>query len=221
MPDGSTQIRKDLSYYSHGRFTYTQSGTSPNFTETLAAGTELRLFGYAKGDDMVAAGRSGTQAMECDTNLQNKGETLDGETVLITAIKLQATGQSDPLAVKNLFRDLSVKVSLNGGDRAMLLGNGEMIPGGNGFVFSTGISPSSGAAVPGVSNGWPDDANAKMIKSGILWLPKGKTDSSLVVLVNVNRANSYTVAFASAVAAVVDLRCELVCFSVANRSPNL
>jgi len=221
MSDGATLIRKDLAYFSHVRLTATQSGSTPNFIQTMAPSNPVRAFGYAKGDDMTAAGRASTTATECDTNLQNKGETLDGEDVLITGVKLQPTGESDPFFISKLFRNLSVKISLNGGDRAMLLGNAEMVPGGCGFFVGPGVSTSSGLAVPSIGNGWPDDANYYPIPSGILWQRKGKTDSSLVVLINVERTVTYTVNNASSVAAVADLRVQLVCTSVADRSPNL
>lgn len=212
-------IVKGLPYYSHGRFTAVKAGAGP-FTFTIAAGTLIRLFGFAKGDDMAPAGRAGVFATEADTNLQTKSQTIDGEQVEIMGVALQITGQSDAALAQNLLRDLSVKVSLNGGDRAQLLGNAEMIPGANGFFAGPGSPATTAAPLATISNGWPSINNMYPVYGSLIWKPSGATDSSLVVLINCERANVLTTAN-NGTAGFVDLRCVLYGVQKAPRSVNI
>lgn len=216
-------IVKGVPYYSRGRFAFARSGVSPAFTFTLSKGVEVRLFGYARGQDMAIAGRSLTTATEADTNLQTASQTIDGETVDIRGLKLAFTGQSDPALAVAAAADISCRISLNGGERGMLLGNLEMIPGGSGIFVPNGVLSASTAGIAGAAlSGFPEVDNAAPIRGGLVWNSAGKTDSSLVVILRVERDIVVNVSNANAPAApFIDLRAELVSGQRSKQSANL
>lgn len=220
-------IAKGVPYFSHGRLTFTRTGTSPAFIYTLSTQTPLRLFGFAIGQDMAPAGRGGTTATSADTNLVVASQTIDSDTVTVYGVQLQLVSmgaQCDPLAAIQVLRDLSCKLTFNGSDRSLLLGNAEMIPGGAGpFAGGNGsLSAASGLATGTLTNGLAKFMNFLPIPYGFQWNPASKPDSSLVFVITPERLTSFAVSNANAPASVfVDIRVNLLSYQKGQSSPNI
>lgn len=224
-PNKGASILTGLPYFSRGRFTFIRSGTSPNFTFTLAALQIIKLFTFKQGEDMTAAGRPATTATPADTNLVVGGQTIDSEILTIHGLAIQVAScgaQSDSLAALHALCDLSVRIAYNGGKRSWDFGNVEMIPGANGLHSGgAAISAASGAAAGAMTNGMPLFSNYFPILGGMKWNPASGADSSLACLIQSERAIAFNVVNAAAPATVaIDLRAQLISSAKSKRSTN-
>ena len=142
--------------------------------------------------------------------------------VEILGVKGQITGLSDAELARLICRETSVKISLNGGKRQELLGNMEMLPGGTGlYAPAAGAPASTAVAVAVMTAGLPDYRNFMPLPGGLLWQPKGESDSSLVIKLRVEREVTFATDNADAPEDIfVDYRLEFVCRQWADRSPN-
>ena len=225
-PD-ALHIEKCVPYYSRVRLAFVQSGTTPNFIYTLPQGQQSKAFAYAQGQDMAAAGRAGTAAQACDTNITVASQTIDSDQVDIRGVAIQVVGAgaiSDPALVIAALAEISVRLTSNGQDRSFLLGPCEMIPGGAG-IYAGGAgsaSKASGANVGSMTSGLPTFGNFFPVPAGWTWNPASAADSSLVIVFNPDRAVVVNVNNASAPAnAFIDLRVQLISKQRARRSPNI
>lgn len=187
-------------YYSTVRFQFARTGAGP-FTWTVAAGTELRAFGYGLGQDMGGVGfPSGTSpATLAETNLQQASATLAGEKVRIWGMSCLLTSDSDAFLAKLLFPNLSVQLSLNGDQTVFKLGTPEIIPGGGGFngfgdsfIQQPPLPDTYVSRSGAMSNGLPHAGNFYPFPQPVIWSPQGETDSNLVVKIKAERAVSTT-----------------------------
>lgn len=180
-------IFKALPYYSDVRLNFTRTGTTPAYSYVCAAGVELRAFGYAIGDMMNQAGRPNVQATAADTNLQDAGKPIDGETVTVMGIGIQILSRSDFHLAKHALSDVTARIAMNGGDRGQLLGPVDAIAGGTG-LFGSSESPSIGGRVASIgTNGQPFTDNVMPIPEKIVWQPAGNVDSSLIATLRAER----------------------------------
>lgn len=190
---GGRKFTTATPYFSRGRFTSTRSATP--YVYTISAGQEIRLFGYAQGGDMGAAGRGSTNATNADTNLVTAGQTIGGEKLTVTGVSIQICSNTiSPEMVAGIWDEISVKASTNGGSNAFLLGTPAMLPGGSGLYGAgsnyTGVQPITGGrpVFSFFSNGLPGNLNQGVIPEGFLWDRAGQTDSNLVILMKTERA---------------------------------
>lgn len=225
-PD-ALHIEKCVPYFSRVRLAFTRSGSSPAFVYTLNQGALVKAFAYSQGQDMAAAGRAGTPATACDTNITTPSQTIDSDQVDIRGVAVQVVacgGISDPLLAINSLAEISVRLTSNGQDRSFLLGPCEMIPGGAGlYSGGSAASVASGAtSVGAMTSGLPSFGNFFPVPTGWTWNPASAADSSLVIVFNPERAVVVNVSNANAPAtAFVDLRVQLISKQRARRSPNI
>jgi len=197
-------------YYSKVRFRALRTGDGP-YTYPVAAGTTVRAFGYAVGEQKTSAGFLAPEgdATIADTNLTNRSQTTAGQSVLIRGVAIQAepgamtrSDPSNPFDLRPqsakflaaLFESLSVEMSLNGDENRFRLGSLGNIPGGSGLSGGAG-SPDGipalqapPAAVPFGTNGWGTRANYYQLPEGLLWKPQGNPDANLNIIFTVSRA---------------------------------
>lgn len=187
-------------YYSRVRFgTALTGGGAAVSTYTIASGTEVRAFGYNIGGDMAAGGRSGVVATFADTNIVTAGRTIGGQAVEVSGISLQLQPTSlSPELVGQVWPEMSVKLSLNAGENTYLLGTPGMLPGASGLYGwengNTGPQPIAGGrpAFGFLSNGLPGADNQAAIPEGFIWMPEGDADSTLNILLRMERAAAFT-----------------------------
>lgn len=187
-----------IPYYSKVRLNAAQSGSGP-FTYAISAGTVVRAFGYAKLQNMDAAGRVGVPATNADTNLQSASRTIGGQRVTVTGLALQLLPNSDGGLAEKLWCETSVKLELNGGETSVQLGKPAMWPGGGGLTgiatdkLGTPALDENRRFLPFPSNGLPGIKNVTRFPEGLIWEPQGSIDSDLNVLLTVERAISLVV----------------------------
>lgn len=196
-------------YYSKWRFvTALTGGGGAASTYTIAAGTELRAFGYGIGGDMGPAGRTGVLATFADTNLQSGGRTIGGQQVHCKGLAitlLSTTFSAELLAL--LWPETSVRLSLNGGETNILLGLPHMYPGAGG-ISGQQTSNISAQPIPGgrpaynfAQNGLPGIYNCGKLPEGFVWRQEGCSDSNLNVLLRNERAVVFVTQLADEAAA--------------------
>lgn len=196
-------------YYSKVRLRAARTGDGP-YTYPVAAGTTVRAFSYAVGEQKTSAGYNAAEgdATIADTNLTNRSQTTAGQAVLIRGIAIQAEpgamtreAESDPFDLRPqdakflsaLWESLAVEMSLNGDENRFRLGAIGNIPGGSGLSGGAG-SPSGipalqapPAGVPFATNGWGTRANYYQLPEGLLWKPQGNPDANLNIIFTVTR----------------------------------
>lgn len=196
-------------YYSKVRFgTALTGGGGVASTYTIASGTELRAFGYAIGQDMAPAGRSGTTGTIADTNLQAAGRTIGGQRFHIKGMSIEVLPNSlSGELIAALFPETSVRLSLNGSEQQILLGLMHMWPAGGGL--SGAQQSNTGAQALGggrpvywfPNNGLPGVQNYGRMPEQLIWKEEGKVDSNLAVLLRNERAVAFTTQLADEAAA--------------------
>lgn len=225
-------------YYSRVRINAPRTGAGP-FVYTIAAGTEVQAFGYAKAADMAPGGRAGVVALPNDTNLLQPGETVQGQVVRILGVGIMALPTSDGELVRTAFPELSVAMSLNGDAEKFFLGNPLMNPGGGG-LHGQMHSPSKQPPLPASfefaflgANGNPQVGNFRQFPVDVVWMPGGQQDGNLRVFIKAERAVAIGAADRAAAAGTtaaftspadggvfLDLMVQLDCYSEAPLSVN-
>jgi len=186
-------------YWSRVRFNtvLTGGGAAPS-VYTIPAGTEVTAFAYSQKQDMAAGGRPGVAATLADTNLQSAGETIGGQDLYIRRIGMMLNSTSEPELLMIGSPEISVRVSLDGGQTTFNMGTLCMLPGGGG-LFGAGESlvaaqplPGGRPAVGALNNGWPLERNQAGIPETLCWKRKGLPDSNLAIILKAERAIVYT-----------------------------
>lgn len=182
-------------YYSRVRLNAVQDGDD----YTVAAGTEVLGFGYAKGQPMTAGGFASTFiATPADTNLTAAGQTISGQRVHIHGLELQIEPCSSARLAKSLIPELSVQLSLNGGQTAILLGIPTMWPAGGGLhggAEDLTALPNLNAEVQLTGffqNGVEGVQNYGAFPEGLIWEPGGNIDSNLNIIMRAERSVTVT-----------------------------
>lgn len=185
-------------YHSTGRFQATVAA-GPPATYTVKSGTELRLFGYAVGQDLATVGfPANTSATNADTNLTKPSETVGGEAVDIYGISILLASDSEPQIAKLLWPVMSVILSLNGDAQSYKLGTPEFIPGagglcGQGDSYVTYPDQTSYLAkASAMTNGFAMAQNFYPFQEPVQWLPSGNADSALILKLRIERDAVYT-----------------------------
>lgn len=184
-------------YYSSVRFGWAVTGSGP-YTYTLAAGTQLRAFGYAIGDDLtqstVGYPSGYGSATECETNLQKRAETVGGETVMIRGISAYLTADSDPYLALKTLENTSVVIAMNGEQQVFRLGRLAFLPGGGGLssagqsqILTPPQMESYARGVGAMTNGIGSINNFYPLPQPLLWKPSGEADSTLILRMTVQR----------------------------------
>ena len=198
----ATHNEQSYPYYSRVRFQFTNTtagGPPATNTWTIAAGTEVKAFNYAQGQQIAGAG-FGTSftATPLETNLIKQSETVAGEAVKIFGISFMLDSDADAELTRLLFANTSVRLGLNGDQQLYQLGPLSMLPGGGGLhgVGRTDvIEPdltARFAMVGALTNGLPGRSNFYLLPTPILWMPPGGSDATLVITCRVERAISFT-----------------------------
>jgi hypothetical protein len=161
-------------YFSRVRFTTTVSATP--FVYTVGLQTVV-AFNYGVGGSAVTAGLP-LNATPADTSLQNAGQTINSEYVLIRGVSIFLEAQSDPVLAKALSQVTAVTAAV--GPTKYQLGTPDMSPGWGGI---TGISESNivnpnlyeqfAKGIGGMSNGAPIAGNTVRLPRAIVWMPPG------------------------------------------------
>lgn len=164
-------------YFSRVRFTTTVS-TTP-FVYTIAPQT-VSAFNYGVGGSATTAGIS-TTATAADTSIQNAGQTINSEFVLVRGVSIFINGQSELLLAKALAPVTSVTVKV--GPVSYQLGTPDMSPGWGGLTGMsesnivpmniTGANATYATNFGGFSNGTPMAGNTVSLPRAILWMPPG------------------------------------------------
>lgn len=173
--DGTAQPQWNL-YYSRVRFAVTAVSTTP-FQYTIGATTNL-AFGYAQGQTGTAGGLT-TTATLADTSLQNAGQTINAEFVLMRGVSLFLLGQSDPVLAKALAPLVAVTAQF--GSTSYNLGIPDMLPGFGGLtgmsesnIVSPNLYEQYAKGIGGMSNGAPLAGNTTHFPRSLIWMPAGK-----------------------------------------------
>jgi len=200
--NGQSHNEQSYPYYSRVRFPFTNttSGGPPvTNTWTIAAGTEVKAFNYAQGQQIAGAGFGTTlTATPLETNLIKQSETVAGEAVKIFGISFMLDSDADAELTRLIFANTSVRVGLNGDQQLYQLGPLSMLPGGGGLSGigrTDAIEPdltARFAMVGALTNGLPGRSNFYLLPTPILWLPPGGSDATLVITARVERAISFT-----------------------------
>jgi hypothetical protein len=192
---GKQEVVTNWPYWSRVRFNtiLTGGGALPS-VYTIPAGTEITAFGYALKQDMSAAGRPGVTATLADTNLQSQGETIGGQDLYIRRIGLMLNSTSEAQLALNGSPEISVRVSLDGGQTTFNMGTMTMLPGGGG-LFGAEASATAAQPLPGgrpqvgaLNNGWPVERNQAGIPETLVWKRKSYPDSNLAIILRAERA---------------------------------
>lgn len=194
-------------YYSKVRFQATSALVGAVTTFTIPP-QELRLFGYAQGQDLGPFGFGvGNQATLAETNLITASSTLSGETVKIYGVSLLPSAESEATFVKALWTHIACQFSLNGDQMAYRLGTPENIPGGGGltgfgnsFVQQPPLQESYVSREGALSNGVAHMGNFFPFPQPVIWKPQGDTDSTLIIKLSLVRAITFTSTARAAVA---------------------
>lgn len=173
---GNSQPQWNI-YFSRVRFTTTVSATP--FVYTIAPQT-VNAFNYGVGGSAVTAGLP-LNATPADTSLQNAGQTINSEFVLVRGVSIFLEGESDPILAKYLSPVTSVTVKV--GPVNYQLGTPDMSPGWGGLtgMSESNIVPSNTTNTNatyaqhfgGFSNGVPMAGNTVSLPRAILWMPPG------------------------------------------------
>lgn len=178
--------------------------------------TEGRAFGYKIGGEMniaivgddTAAGLSRTalgRAKKCDTNIAQEGLPNRGGEFLIFRAGLVVNTNSDALAVRELFPNMSVE-AFYGTDPGYNFGPPVLMPGGGGVDGSgrsDAIAAAPGSTIGFMSNGFADHANLKDFgQRPLRWTNDGPY-KDLTVAVRLDRATSVAGAAAGQAGAIV------------------
>lgn len=233
-----TKTTNPAGYYSTVRFAGRRSGVSPNYVVTVEA-TERVAFSYGVGGDMSGAGYpAGTQATVRQTNQSKPNETRNGETFYALGMCLYLSQMSDSLLAKAVWQNAWLELVTNGSSFARL-GPLDFIPARSG-LWGVGDSalvepalqnPSGQAFSFANSNEDSECYFAFPQDSPIVWMPSGKTDSSVNLAVKLARPITFQGLADRAAAAGVaeynvpeetfcDLTFQLVGFSLADISTN-
>jgi hypothetical protein len=160
---------------------------------TVLAGPELKGFGYYNGQDMAAAGQAGTIATYADTNIQTASTTVASEAIEIDGIGLILLGQSDANLAKQLDQCLSVTLRMNGNTNYPM-GIPSMLPGPGGLYGASeaaSVVPDQlsqiAIQIGAMSNGIPHISNYYPLPEPMVWASAGAPDSTLNVIVKVER----------------------------------
>lgn len=176
---GHSQPQWNL-YFSRVRFAVTAVSTTP-FQYTIGA-TPVVAFSYGQGASATTAGLP-LAATAADTSLQNAGQTINAEFVLIRGVSLFLLGQSDPVLAKAI--DPLVAVTARFGPTNYQLGIPSMLPAWGGL---TGMSESNivnpnlyeqfAKCIGGMSNGLPMAGNTRSFPRSLVWMPAGKGNTA-------------------------------------------
>ena len=160
---------------------------------TVASGPELIAFGYARGTDMGPGGQPGTLATYADTNIQTPSQTVAGEGIEIDGVGMIVLGQSDAQLLKALDQCVSVKVRMNG-NTDYPMGIPSMVPSPGGLFGNSeaaSMTPDQlstvGIIVGAMSNGLPHISNYYPLPEPMIWAPAGHPDSTLNIVLKVER----------------------------------
>lgn len=185
-------------YYSTVRVEAVRSGS---FTYTVTAG-ERKCFNYKIGDSgggraaLPGNGFNTTYVMTAaETNILQASQTRDNADVLIWGIAAEVRPGSDPVLVKDVWRNSYVKMALSGTD-SHTLGRLSFFPSAGGLygtaptrLFVADVLSSYGPMLGHMNNGNPTAGNYFKLPAPVRWEANGsgKKDTSLVIsLVNDN-----------------------------------
>ena len=232
-------IANSAPYFSRCFFDAARVGAGP-FTYTIPAGTERRVFGYAKGG-VVQGTRNGValEATSADTNLVQPGQTLAGQIVLIQGVSCLVQPGSDFELARLLLAEMSVNISTNGDTQSLFMGTPLNLPGIGG-LFGLGntalLEPPLNVGAPGQwaklgANGEPLSDNFRRVPEGLIWRPAGNSDSNLVIKLRTERAvvanavatraaGAGIIAYDPPAFAHVDLMFHLICVAISEASVN-
>jgi len=191
-------------YYSTVIFRALDSVAAPG-TYAFAAGEERKAFAYSEGAEWTIAGATTAldgRATFAETNLTKPNETIAGEAVEIQGLAIQVKpaitdGERFHQArlLAQIATNVSVHLSLNGGQNAYKLGTIGQIPGAGGLVGPGNddlMFKVDAVADPATfqlaQNGWQVRSNYYKLPEGIIWQPAGMTDSMLQVIFRNERA---------------------------------
>lgn len=200
-------------YYSKIKFVADRVGDAPGpFTYLLNAGTVVRAFSYAVGDNRQIAGYTAADGVAtfADTNMTARNQTTGGQNLVIHGIAVQplpvafhiADGGSAPAQIINadwkflaaLWNAVSVHLALNGDENNFRLGIPGMIPGAGGL---TGSTPSllENQRIAGMprefgypTNAFPAKSSYFKLNEGLIWRNQSNADSMLNLVFTVRRA---------------------------------
>ena len=212
VQDNQSIAKADL-YYSRVRIEWTVSTT----TFTLPAATKVKAFQYGQADPMTSAGfvtnASSFNGTLIDTNLVSKGETNNGEVMLIKGVGFMLDPNVDPVLARRTLGHVNMSAGFGADDLQFKWGPLPFFPGGGG-LYGGGISnlsvPNLGDSygiIPGfTTNGVPVAGNFRDLDETLLWYPKGvrSADSNLSVVLQTYRAQTFTTAAARVAAAGVN-----------------
>jgi hypothetical protein len=200
---GGVFVKTDM-YYSRFRipYTVTTAGSPVVSTLSLAAGTKVLPFQYAKGDLPAVAGfpASFGQAKDCDTNLLSKGSTNNQELMLIQGVGVHISPETDPELARRTWPHLYVSFGFGGDENTYRMGPPGFWPGAGGLSgggLSNLLMPNMGdtqQVVPGfTTNGQTHQDNYRKLQESVLWSPvSGGSDTNLTVSITAARAISFT-----------------------------
>ena len=209
---GSQLTVLPLPYWSTVRFQSVRAA-GPPVSFAVAAG-ERKAFAYAIGQSLQIAGFNAAygNALESETNLLRQSETRDNADFWIWGIGCYLTPESEPALARRIWRDTSVRISLNGTTQ-IPLGTLEMFPGAGGlygqgvsFIKSPEINTpgavdnGTGAIMPFVNNGNPMAGDFLRLNQPFKWASVGNNgaDSTLVMSFILQRGVTETSALARA-----------------------
>lgn len=183
-----------LPYFSRTWMIVERGGADPNFTYTLANGTEVFAFSYGKNQDMASAGNPGVNARPCDTNLLKAYTTLRGMQLTITGISCLVNPGSDFELARLGFPEISVAAGLTGDETQWQLGTPLFLPApgglqgwGNSEIAQPPFPDTNRFAFLG-TNGAPVAGNFFSFRDApIIWQPEGFPDSSFNIRYRVER----------------------------------
>lgn len=184
-----------LPYWSTVRFQSVRAA-GPPVSFAVAAG-ERKAFAYSIGQSLQIAGFNAVygNATEAETNLLRQSETRDNADFWIWGVACTLTNDSEPSLARRIWRDTSVRISLNGTTQ-IPLGRLEMFPGAGG-LYGAGVSfikrpevnsggavdNGPGAIMPFCANGNPMAGNFFRLNQPFKWASVGNSgaDSSLII----------------------------------------
>ncbi len=214
VQDSQSIAKADL-YYSRVRFEWAVSGAGP-YTYTLPAATKVKAFQFGQADTMQSAGfvtgASTFNGTLIDTNLVSKGETNNGEVMLIKGVGFMLDTDVDPVLARKTLSHVFLSAGFGADELQFKWGPLPFFPGGGG-LSGGGISQlatpnlmDASAIIPGFpSNGVPVAGNYRDLDETLTWYPKGvrSADSNLSVVLQTYRAQSFTLPAARVAAAGV------------------
>lgn len=200
-------------YYSTIEVIAEQAGNAPGpYTYTVSRGEEYRAFSYGVRQQGIAAGFPADfgNMTFAETNLQDKGQTNNGQSVIIfgiaamvnpggiyKVIDTDTTGIGKRFADARLAAQLATNASVSlrlGGDETILrLGKLGAIPCHGGLMGQGQDSLAAQALVGGrfpfgfMNNGWPQNVNFMRLPEGLVWKPPSFPDSNLEILLRIER----------------------------------